>query len=76
MRRSGNRRRASVAVGESQKPSRMAKTDAEGGRASPLGGESKFFLTYMDAQDKQDGRFLHEKPARAMIPFGLADALD
>ncbi len=33
VRRSGNRRRASVAVGESQKPSRMAKADAVGGFA-------------------------------------------
>ncbi len=32
VRRSGNRRRASVAVGESQKSSRQAKADAEGGQ--------------------------------------------
>ena len=27
-----------------------------------------------DAQDEQNERFLHEKPARPMIRFGLADA--
>ena len=29
-----------------------------------------------DAQDEQDERFLHQKPARAMIRCGLADAQD
>ena len=27
-----------------------------------------------DAQDKQDERFLHRKPARAMVRWGIADA--
>ena len=29
-----------------------------------------------DAQDKQDERLLHQKPARAVIRCGLADAQD
>ena len=37
-----------------------------------------FFMNMdaQDAQDKQDERLLHGKPARAMIGCGLADAQD
>ena len=39
---------------------------------------SIFFLNIdaQDAQDKQDERLLHQKPARAVIRCGLADAQD
>ena len=39
---------------------------------------SIFFMNIdaQDAQDKQDERLLHQKPARAVIRCGLADAQD
>ena len=39
-------------------------------------GDRKFFIINIDAQDEQDERLMHEKPARAMIRCGFADALD
>ncbi len=61
--------------GESQKPSRKAKADAVGGIGAPPEIEN-FFTINIDAQDAQDESFLHQKPARAMIRCGLADAQD
>ena len=37
---------------------------------------NRYFFMNIDAQDKQDERFLHRKPAGAMIRCGLADAQD
>ena len=67
--------------GESQKPSRQAKADAVGGIGAPPEIENFFTINIdaqdaQDAQDEQDESFLHQKPARAMIRCGLADAQD
>ena len=45
-------------------------------RARAGAGEAIFFMNMdaQDAQDEQDERFLHQKPARAMIRYGIADA--
>ena len=50
-----------------------------GGGAGQAGRRIDFFIINIDAQDaqdEQDDRFLHEKPARPMIRRGLADAQD
>ena len=63
--------------GESRKPSRREKADAVGWWRQA--GESIFFIINMDAQDAQDSQdetLVQQEPARAMIRFGLADALD
>ena len=41
-------------------------------------GDRYFFMNIdaQDKQDKQDERLLHQKPARAVIRCGLADAQD
>ena len=51
------------------RPRSQAKADAVGGRR-PGAGDRYFFIINIDAQDAQDERderFLHQKPARAMI---------
>ena len=60
--------------GESQEPSRREKADAVGWWRQA--GESIFFTINIDAQDSQDETLVQQEPARAMIRFGLADALD
>ena len=61
-----------------QKPSRKAKADAVGGIGAPPEIENFFTINIdeQDEQDEQDESFLHQKPARAMIRCGLADAQD
>ena len=60
--------------GKSQKLSRKGKADAVGWWRQA--GESIFFTINIDAQDSQDETLVQQEPARAMIRFGLADALD
>ena len=60
------------------RPRSQAKADAVGGRR-PGVGDRYFFIINIDAQDAQDERderFLHQKPARAMIRCGFTDAQD
>ena len=47
-------------------------------RPATAPGDRYFFMNIdaQDAQDKQDERLLHQKPARAVIRCGLADAQD
>ena len=47
-------------------------------RPATAAGDRYFFMNIdaQDAQDKQDERLLHQKPARAVIRCGLADAQD
>ena len=49
------------------------------GDGGPAPGDRYFFTINIDAQDAQDERderFLHQKPARAMIRCGFTDAQD
>ena len=47
-------------------------------RPASVPGDRYFFINIdaQDKQDKQDERLLHQKPARAVIRCGLADAQD
>ena len=47
-------------------------------RPATAPGDRYFLMNIdaQDAQDKQDERLLHQKPARAVIRCGLADAQD